>query len=77
MLHTDSRWNKVCRNMKIGNLVLIHYDGKSKSGDWQWRQILCLEPDPDGLVQTVLVKYSIPGRLVGSRVAKEIEVAVQ
>ena len=77
MLHTDPRWNKVCKNLWVSTLVLIHYDGKSKSGDWQWGQILHAEPDPDGLVQTVLVKYTIPGRPGSSRMIKEIKVAVQ
>ena len=36
-----------------------------------------LDVDPDGLVRTVLVKYTIPGRQPGSRGAKEIEVMVQ
>ena len=36
-----------------------------------------VEPDPDGLVQTVLVKYTIPGRLAGTRMIKEIKVMVQ
>ena len=35
------------------------------------------ELDSDRLVRMVLVKYTIPGRPPGTRMAKEIEVAVQ
>ena len=31
MLHTPTSWNKACKNMLVGDLVLIYYDGKSKS----------------------------------------------
>ena len=57
------------------NVILIHYDGKSKVGDWRWGCVTRTDLDQDGLIRMVLVPYNIPGRV--GHVPKESEVAVQ
>ena len=70
-------WNKPCENLKVGNMVLKHYDRQSKVGNWKWGQVLQAVPDCDGLVRTVLVRYTIPRKSRTGQLAKEIKLAVQ
>ena len=62
-------------NLQVGDIVLIHYDGKSKVGDWRWGHVTRADQDQDSLVRMVLVHYTIPGR--AGHIAKELEVVIQ
>ena len=50
LLHFPVAWSKPSENLKVGDLVLIHYNTKSKAGDWKWGRVLHADPDCDGLV---------------------------
>jgi len=75
LLQFPKGWNKLVENLQVGDAILIHYDSKSKAGDWRWGCMTHADPDQDGLVKMVLVGYTIPGR--AGCVMKELEVAVQ
>ena len=47
------------RNMRQGDVVLILYSGKSKSAEYKLGRIVAVEVDPDKLVRTCLVRYSL------------------
>lgn len=47
------------RNMRVGNIVLIEYETKSKAGTYWLGRIVQAEKDKDGLVRTCWVKYSL------------------
>ena len=56
------KWFTQKRNMTVGDVVLIHYVGKSKPGDYRLGIVVEAEKDSDNLVRTVTVEYSIlPG----------------
>ena len=46
-------------DLKIGDVVLIKYETKSKPGAYRLRIIVDLEVDADNLVRTVLAAYSL------------------
>ena len=43
----------------MGDVVLIQYEDKSKSGTFRLGVIIAVEEDRDGLVRTVTVQYSL------------------
>ena len=45
--------------MCVGDIVLIQYEGKSKPGSYRLGMVIAVEKDPDGLVRTVSVEYSL------------------
>ena len=42
-----------------GDIVLIQYSSKSKAGDYRLGRVVSVEIDPDSMVRTVTVKYSL------------------
>jgi len=62
LLQLSKGWNKPVENLQVSDVILIHYDGKSKAGDWRWGCVTRADPDQDGLVRLVLVRYTILGR---------------
>ena len=53
------KWFFTRRNMKVGDVVLIQYEDKSKPGTFRLGVIIAVEEDRDGLVRTVTVQYSL------------------
>ena len=53
------KWRVEKRNMRQGDVVLILYSGKSKSAEYKLGRIVAVEVDPDKLVRTCLVRYSL------------------
>ena len=45
--------------MRKGDVVLIQYKNKSKSGEYKLGRIIKTEVDADGLVRTCIVRYSL------------------
>ena len=45
--------------MRKGDVVLIQYKNKSKSGEYKLGRIIKIEVDADGLVRTCIVRYSL------------------
>ena len=52
------KWFYERRNMQIGDVVLIQYEGKCKPATYRLGIVIGVEVDADGLVRTVLVEYS-------------------
>ena len=67
----------------MGDVVLIQYEDKSKSGTFRLGVIIAVEEDRDGLVRTVTVQYSlladlpVQDRLLYRGVKKKLRVPVQ
>lgn len=57
------KWFSARRNMCVGDIVLIQYEGKSKPGSYRLGVVIAVEKDPDGLVRTVSVEYSLLSEL--------------
>ena len=53
------KWRVEKRNVRKGDIVLIMYTGKSKSSEYKMGRIVAVEVDPDQLVRTCLVRYSL------------------
>ena len=53
------KWQHAKRNIKVGDVVLILYTSKSKSGEYRLGRVITTETDSDGLVRTCTVKYSL------------------
>ena len=53
------KWQRERRNMRKGDVVLIQYKNKSKSGEYKLGRIVKIEVDADGLVRTCIVRYSL------------------
>ena len=53
------RWQKEQRNMTSGDVVLIWYTSKSKSGEYRLGRVVSIEVDQNGLVRTCVVRYSL------------------
>ena len=53
------KWRVKKRNVRQGDVVLIMYTGKSKSAEYKLGRIVSVEVDPDQLVRTCLVRYSL------------------
>lgn len=51
-LQSRPKWNKIERNLKIGDLVLLLHE-KSVPGQWPLAKVEQLHPGPDGLVRVV------------------------
>ena len=49
--------------MRVGDVVLIQYEGKCKPATYRLGIVTDLEVDPDGLVRTVVVEYSLLSEL--------------
>ena len=53
------KWRVEKRNMRKGDIVLIMYTGKAKSAEYKLGRVVAVEVDPDQLVRTCLVRYSL------------------
>ena len=53
------KWRVEKRNVRQGDVVQIMYTGKSKSAEYKLGRIVSVEVDPDQLVRTCLVRYSL------------------
>ena len=78
------KWQFERRNMRVGDVVLINYAGKCRPATYRLGMIVSVVVDPDKLVRTVTVEYSILSELpVAKRLLykgvtkKRITVAVQ
>ena len=81
LLPTD-KWRKSSENIAVDDIDLIKYEGKSRPGDYRWGIVTRADPDEDGHVRTVTVRYSLIKRPVQDSLyknitRKEITVAVQ
>ena len=52
-------WTVERRNVRPGDVVLINYTDKSKSGTWKLGRVDSVEVDDDGLVRTCVVEYRL------------------
>ena len=57
------KWLCEKRNMKVDDVVLIQYEGKSKPGSYRLGVVVDAQEDLDGCVRTVVVEYSILSEL--------------
>ena len=57
------KWLFERRNMAVGDVVLLMYEGKSKPGSYRLAIVREVELSSDGLVRTVVVEYSLVGEL--------------
>ena len=78
------KWRVEKRNVRKGDVVLIQYSGKSKSGEYKMGRVVAVEVDPDQLVRTCLVRYSLVQNLPKEErdsykgvTVKHIRVAIQ
>ena len=53
------KWFEERRNLAIGDIVLIRYEGKSKAGSYRLGVVREIEISRDGLVRTCEVEYSL------------------
>ena len=53
------KWRVGKRNMRQDGVVLILYSGESKLAEYKLGRIVAVEVDPDKLVRTCLVRYSL------------------
>ena len=58
LLPTKS-WTEEKRGVKPGDVVLINYTDKSKTGTWKLGRVESVELDEDGLVRTCVVEYRL------------------
>ena len=58
LLPTKS-WTREKRGVKPGDVVLISYTDKSKSGTWKLGRVVSVELDSDNLVRTCIVEYRL------------------
>ena len=59
LLPTRCRWTQEQRGVKIGDVVLISYTDKSKTGTYRLGIVQQVEVDQDGLVRTCEVHYRL------------------
>ena len=52
-------WTVEKRGVKVGDVVLISYDEKSKTGTYKLGRVSSVEIDADGLVRTCTVAYRL------------------
>ena len=52
-------WTLEKRGVKPGDIVLISYTDKSKTGTWKLGRVESVETDEDGLVRTCVVEYRL------------------
>ena len=60
------KWQEEKRNIRIGDIVLLSYETKSKAGTYRLGVVVEVELEQDGLVRTVLVTYSLPELVLSS-----------
>ena len=53
------KWQEERRNMRIGDVVLIQYEDRSKPGTYRLGRVDSIKVNEDGLVRTVKVSYSL------------------
>ena len=53
------KWQEEKRNIRIGNIMLLSYETKSKAGTYRLGVVVEVELEEDGLVRTVFVTYSL------------------
>ena len=53
------KWTESRRNMAVGDVIMIQYSSKSKSGEYRLGRVVSVELDDDNLVRTCVVKYSL------------------
>ena len=53
------KWFYVERNFRVGDIVLIQYEGKSKPGTYRLGVVLDALTDKDGCVRNAIVEYSL------------------
>ena len=70
--------------MRQGDVVLIWYSSKSKSGEYRLGRVVVVEVDDDELVRTCIVRYSLVQHIYGKErdkytgvTAKYIRLAIQ
>ena len=78
------KWQEAQRNLATGDVVLIKYSSKSKSGEYRLGRVVTVEVDTDKLVRTCTVRYSLVQHMRGKDrlsykgvTIKYIRVAVQ
>ena len=57
------KWLFERRNLCVGDVVLIRYEGKLSQGTYRLGVVCEVEKSPDGLVRTVTVEYSLLAEL--------------
>ena len=57
------KWFYKQRNMQVGDVVLVQYEGKSKPGTYRLGVITEVEVEADGCVRNVTVQYSLLAEL--------------
>ena len=65
LLSFHYKWQEPQRNIASGDVVLIKYATKSKSGEYRLGRVVSVEVDPDQLVRTCLVRYSLVQHMSG------------
>ena len=53
------KWQNEKRNMEVGDIVLIQYSSKAKSGEYRLGRVIVAELEKDNLVRTCIVRYSL------------------
>ena len=78
------KWQEERRSMRQGDVVLIWYSSKSKSGEYRLGRVVVVEKDDDMLVRTCIVRYSLVQHIYGKDrdkysgvTAKYIRLAIQ
>ena len=78
------KWYFERRNMKIGDVVLLQYEGKCRPATYRLAVVVEVELDSDKLVRTVTVQYSLLSELPASErhlykgiTKKKVRVSVQ
>ena len=56
-LHNRQKWHKICRNLKVGDLVMVISENSS-SINWPMGIVAEVATHDDGLVRDVMVKTS-------------------
>ena len=78
------KWQEERRSVRQGDVVLVWYSSKSKSGEYRLGRVVMVELDEDGLVRTCIVRYSLVQHIYGKDreqfkgvTAKYIRLAIQ
>ena len=57
------KWFHEQRNVRVGDVVLVQYEGKCRPATYRLAVVIDVEVDADGLVRTVSVEYSLLSEL--------------
>ena len=57
------KWFYEQRNVRVGDVVLVQYEGKCRPATYRLAVVIDVEVDADGLVRTVSVEYSLLSEL--------------